>query len=148
MRFIGTLLLLFLFFGTFYAGNVAFENDVKNGELRDIRNVTAVIQWDEINPWQLDNTTIFNKTRVDNIIIKTFDWVGYTMFEVFKGSTEWGYNHGYKYNIQFMFNLLKWALYIIIFSALFIPLIVMGVLIYMFFSWVGRKVKKKEGLTE
>ncbi|MFO7881182.1 MAG: hypothetical protein R6U52_01425 [Kosmotogaceae bacterium] len=108
----------------------AFYEQNKDNETFGIYNFTGALNWNytlsEKAMTELQNQTVLNfannsQDRVTNIIHKTVDWLGYTMFEIAKWGIEFGYTHpenDYKSIIHFI----RISIYIII-AFLAIPAI-------------------------
>jgi hypothetical protein len=106
-------------------------------EGRDLKNVTDNLNWDSekyeraiANITVSYNSTIINGARVKGIVAKTVDWLGYTTFEWGKISLEWGYNHP-EYDYRFVWNLLRYLIYLWIFVIVFPILIPLLALLYL-----------------
>lgn len=137
---ITTLVFLFVFLSFMYLGNIMLDKDIESGELRDITNLTNTFQWNES---RIDNITYVNHTRANNILAKTINYYGYIFMEISKGSLEFGYNQGHKYNVGFIFKIIYIYFWILIITTLFFPVLILAYLIYLLVKWINEKRKSK-----
>lgn len=130
------ILILFVFISMMYVGQMLYENDVKDNTLRDITNMTNQIQWNEtlLN----GSFNVFNNSHVSKIIHSGINFIGTTLMETSKWGVNYGYNNTKTYDFKFLFNLLKWVLYIIIIAAIF-PIVV-PLLALFYLGYVGIKL--------
>ncbi len=131
-----TLLLMFVFLSMMYTGEVLYEHDVEDNNLRDITNITNQIEWNEtlLN----GSFNIFNNTHASKIIDSGVNFIGITFMEISKWSVNYGYDNSKTYDFKFLFNLLKWVIFIIIIVAIFPIIVPLLALIYL--SYIGIKL--------
>ncbi len=152
--FIGALLIIV---SMMYVGETLHNQDFEDLTPRDIYNWTATnLEWNEstfervkTNVTENLNYSFVNINRFSNILYKTIDWMGYTMFEITKGSIEFGYINADKYNFQFTWKLLIFYVFfmvIVIGLPLLIFLIALGYIIYSGIKALYQKYKNRKGI--
>lgn len=119
--------LLILFLSVFILsalmiGNVMYESDLENQEVRDIYNLTSQpsLNWDNVYNYTLEqpsNKEEILPSRIVNVLHKSVDFFGFAAMESMKTGIEFGYeNPQYDYNFAFQF--FKWFVILMIVSAL------------------------------
>lgn len=99
------------------------QNLYEDDPTRDIYNTTETIfNWNETFQGEVV-VAYYNQTkeeyaevqagRIQNILYKTIDWIGYVSFETAKGMVEFGFTHP-EYDYRFFFNLTKFILYALV----------------------------------
>ena len=91
---------------------------------------------------EVDNTTLISsmdlqESRIENVLIATIDWLGYTFFEISKWALEWGYYHQ-SYDYKALLNIAKVLLIVVIIVALLPALPVILALIYLAYKAIKR----------
>ncbi len=127
-----------------YVGETLHNQDFEDLAPRDIYNWTETkLEWNEstfervkTNVTANLNYSFVSVNRVKNILYKTIDWLGYTIFEVAKGSIEFGYNNADKYNFHFTWKLLIFYIFFMVFVLSIPALIVIIALIYIAYSGI------------
>lgn len=96
MRYIGFMILIGII-SILAIGQVLYE---EHGEDYDIYNVTSQLEWNsscceikEINYSQGLSPGEVNGIRINNMVNKFIDFIGFLIFEVTKISIEWGFEH-------------------------------------------------------
>ncbi len=132
---------LMIIISMMYVGETLHNQDFKNLTPRDIYNWTeSTLNWNEstfeyvkTNVTEKLNYSFVNINRFKNILYSTMDWAGYTLFEVSKGSIEFGYINADKYNFKFTWKLLIFYIFFMILVLslpLLIIIIALGYIIY------------------
>ena len=134
MRIINLLLLVFVV-AALFAGGALYQDDLKEGELIDIYNLTSnMLNWEYNYTLEIptSNDTIIS-SRLYNVLSKGIDFIGFTTFEVAKTGVEFGYTHP-EYDYDYALGIVKLLLIIAIIavlSPLFIPVIAIISIIFM-----------------
>lgn len=117
-------------------------------ENKSLENVTRNLYWNS-SKYELSvvnvtvNSTAINGERVKNIITKTADWAGYSMFEYGKIVLEYGYSHP-QYNYELVWNILRYSVYLWVFVLIFPISIPLLALTYIIIKWIHKKVERNE----
>lgn len=140
--------LLVTLFAIMFASQMLYNANQEDGIEFDIYNFTEnSLVWN----YSYININIsegpIKISRVENLVHKTVDWFGYSMFEVSKWAVEFGYTHP-EYNFEYFFNFLRIYLYVLIviaFAPVIVPATAIGYLICIGIKrgivWVWRKFK-------
>jgi len=145
-----TLLILITIISFLSIGQSVYQDNPE----KDIYNITNQIEWDynytEIiyefnNSVNIDISNMKN-ARIQNIIYKFVDFIGYTAFEVAKFGIELGFEHpefNY-YQVGKIIIIIIWLVVISLIAALssaFIPIIA---LIYITYKWIRDFIRKRK----
>ena len=138
-----------------FLGVVMHQSDVKNGVERNIFNYTEA-QFDVWNStqWQVNEFNDTNITmseafsfRVKNMVFKTVDLVGYSLFQGIKLGIEFGYEKAYAYEPESFISLAK-LIFIVVIIGFIIPVIIpVLALLYLLFEglkWLIDRFNKNE----
>ncbi len=141
----GYVIILLLICISLYAGSEVYEDDLDNGIERDIYNYTdTMFKWNEsLFEHETYNASLSQdviQIRLNNIIYKLFDAVGFSTFEGAKMFTEIGYNSHGEYDLGFMIKLMQFVLWVIIIGVLFYPAMIVGVGLYELFKYIRKKI--------
>ena len=123
---IGSILILIIVLVGLLVGQAQYES----GE-EDIRNITDTLVWNYTSNIDSD---VVELDRLGNIIDKSIDWAGFSLIELTKGTVEYGYIH-HNFNYEVLLTLIKWFLYVWIFTALISQLPYIIAIIYII--WVA-----------
>ena len=126
------------------AGQAVFEQDQEDNITRSIENLTAPLEWNSTD-FEPPMNDFSNSSTIVNIVYKTCDWLGYTMFEIGK----WGMGFGYEnpqYDFEFFMNIGIKLVYLLLIIPV-IPAIVIAIgaiimALYLLTAWIYKKVKK------
>ena len=137
-----------------FLGVVLHQSDVENNAERNIFNYTETqfdgwnsTQWD-VEPLNSTNVTMSEvfSFRVKNMIFKTVDLVGYSLFQGVKLGIEFGYEKAYAYNPDSFISLAKIILVVVI-IAMILPIIIpfLAILYLMFegAKWLIERFKNE-----
>ena len=143
-----TIIFILLITISLYSGNSIYEHDIKNGITRNIYNYTDnEIIWNssnfKIKLYNASKTQDISHLRINNIINKMLDSIGYSTLETSKYFIEVGYNSHGKYDLKTMINIIKFILWFIIITTLFYPALIIAVSIYEFVKYISKKINNK-----
>lgn len=146
-----TFIWMFVFMGLFF-GIMLYDLDIKNNGQRNIYNYTSnSFNWSydiEIREFNSTDTNLEDsfRLRMSNIITKTVDLAGYTIFQILSFSIEFGYEKLSDISSQTIITAFKIILTIMIIS-LIIPIIVPFLaLVYLLFEglkWLINRFKNE-----
>lgn len=137
-----------------FLGVVLHQSDVENDTERNIFNYTES-QFDVWNSsqWQVDDLNYTNLTmsnafsfRVKNMVFKTVDLVGYSLFQGIKLSIEFGYEKAYAYGPENFVSLAKIILaiaIIIIILPIIVPALALSYLLFEGLKWIINKFRNE-----
>ena len=137
-----------------FLGVILHQTDVKNDVERNIFNYTEAqfdvwnsTQWEvqELNNTNITMSAVFN-FRVKNMVFKTVDLVGYSLFQGIKLGIEFGYEKAYAYEPESFISLATIILVIVI-IAMILPIIIpfLAILYLMFegLKWLIDRFKNE-----
>ncbi len=138
-----------------FLGVVLHESDVENNTERNIFNYTEAqfgqwnsSQWESkpLNNTNLSMSEVFS-FRVRNMIFKTVDLVGYSLFQGIKLGIEFGYEKAYAYEPERFISLAK-VILIVVMIGFIVPIIIpVLALLYLLFEglkWLIDRFNKNE----
>ena len=148
--------IIVLAFMGLYSGSEMYKHDAENGISRDIYNLTeSKMVWNSsIFPMESYNASIHNDSntimyiRLNNIIYKIGDAMGFSLFEGTKIFMEIGYNTQGKYNLGFFLVLIKLVFWAVIIGAMFYPAMFIGMACYELFKWTRKFIKSRNSKGE
>lgn len=137
-----------------FLGVSIHNNDTENNVERNIYNFTeSIFRWNS-SLWEVEilNTTDINMEqvvtfRIHNILQKTIDLIGYSLFQGVRLGIEFGYEKAYDYDPESFISLSRLILLVVI-LAFIIPVIVpILAILYLFFEglkWIINKFTGSE----
>ena len=149
------LIMLFVFLLLMFVAQTMHTNNLEKNETFNIYNFTETqMKWNyTFAESQYVNETGFNYTsaadvlpqRISNLVSKTVDWIGYSLFEFAKFAIEFGYTHP-QYDFGYFMHFIMYVMFILLAIAIFpivIPLIALlylaGKGIYSGVKWIFKK---------
>lgn len=142
-----SLLVLFVVISFMSMGSYLYDQDLEDGEFRDIYNFTeSKIVWDssvlEPKYYSPSDNQIYNRlSRANNIIYKFTDFIGYSFVEGGKMSLEFGYNNP-QYDFEYFVGLLKYYLVVFVLITLIPVVIPILAVIFIIFQGLGNLFRK------
>ena len=143
------LMLIGIFLIAINTGDMLYESDKANGIERNIYNYTdSQFYWNssyaglqEVNI--TDNATEVKAIRINNLVNKGIDWMGYTFFETVKMGVETGYEGEGELKLIGLLKLLKWIFILILAYYLLMPVAAIIILAWNSYDWIKKRVIKK-----
>ena len=143
-----------------FVSQTLYEYNAKDNVTFDIYNYTETnLAWnyttnEDVIKGNLSqsgyNIDKIQSVRINNIITKTIDWIGYTIYEVTKWSVEFGYTHP-EYNFKFYMNFVLCCVVVMVFIQFFPYIIIILALLYLaingiikLFKYIKRKRKENK----
>ncbi len=131
VKFIYLMLLLFI------AAMLIIGSSVDQEGIDNLNNIS----WNEVYTEATYETLDDNSNRLVLIVYKGIDFIGYTALEVAKWGAEYGYENP-EYDYGFFFNLIIWAIRLLIILALVPVLIPLIALITMAVMGINNLIKR------
>jgi len=141
-----------------YAGTSLYQHDMELGLERDVYNYTDnTFSWNgsrfdiqKYDVGEYNNTLVSDMMhlRMNNIISSIANAFGYSIFESLKIFIELGYNSEGYFGLDFLLNIVKILLWVLLIGVLFYPSLVLGVLFYELFKIIKRYIVKKRLITK
>ena len=143
-------IILFAMCGIMFSSQTLYNIHQENNETFDIYNFTeSKLVWNYTSGEDAIRNNISEMTgldygkiqskRIENLIHKFIDFVGYSMFEVSKWVVEFGYTHP-EYDFGYFMQFVKYVLFAMIIIAFFPILIPLIALIYLLFVGIKKIV--------
>lgn len=132
------------------AGDLLYEADTEDGEYRDIYNHTeSIFIWNqsqmapvyEVNASH--NASWARVIRINNIVSKSVDWLGYSFMELGKLGVEIGYTGEGNFKMAGLLKMIKWLLIIMLLYYLSVPIAAIGIFGWHSYDWIKKKVLRK-----
>ena len=151
MKLTNTLLLIFMIISMF-AAQTLYETHQKENVTFNIYEFTEKsLVWNYTNPntdiigniseYEPVNYTEIQSKRIQNLIYKAIDFIGYSFYEIAKWSMEFGYTHP-QYDFELFMDLVIYYIWAIIILSLFPMVIPVVALTYL--AVIGiRKLTKR-----
>jgi len=152
-----TIIFLFVILFIMFSTQTLYQSNLEENKKFDIYNFTKnnlVWNYTQQESSIKDNFTKYTKLdygqiqseRITNLIHKTVDWFGYTLFEISKWAMEFGYTHP-EYDFGFFMKFVLYWLYAMIAIALFPVIVPLTALIYLIiigvkrgYLWIRKKI--------
>jgi len=143
------LLILGFFLLAINAGDTLYEADKAANTTRDIFNYTeshflwnsSVAPITELN--ETHNKSEALSIRINNILNKGIDWLGFSFMETGKLGVEMGYHGEGNFKMIGLLKLIKWVLLIMLIYFLLMPTAAVILLAWHSYDWIKKRLLKK-----